>query len=410
VVPFPTTHQGTIEMARVLHEEGLLGEFVPPLSLTGLPRLPRLLESRLNSNQWRYGLPAKSGAALQEVLIAATYRLMGGRDWGPRAHRLVYWRQEVLDRFVARRLSRGATGLVIQNGRSHQAARAAVKHGVPIIHFLNADPWGMYESLHAISAAAPTPAEAEDVLLELQPGVIEGGDREMRRAAVVLCESTRMANQAREHGAAEKPIVALGQGVHEQEFVPRPEKRNTPPGQLRVVQVGRVCYGKGVNITDEAVGLARSAVASAVVVGATLGYAPLLVKHTRHLKFRGGLSTAGVVDMLQQSDVFVMPTYADPMPRAVLEAMACGLPVITTPDSGYTDLIRDGENGFIVPTGDASSIARLLNRLADDAELRQRVGLAARATAEQNTWRHFAERFRSALNTAILPAIERPPV
>jgi glycosyltransferase involved in cell wall biosynthesis len=109
--------------------------------------------------------------------------------------------------------------------------------------------------------------------------------------------------------------------------------------------------------------------------------------------------------LLQGSDVFVLPTLADPMPRVILEAMACGLPVITTPDAGHEEIIEDGVNGFIVPVNDAEAVAALLVRLSIDRELCERVGRAARATAEQNTWDVVAERFRKALHTEILPVL-----
>ena len=93
------------------------------------------------------------------------------------------------------------------------------------------------------------------------------------------------------------------------------------------------------------------------------------------------------------------------MPRAVLEAMACGLPVITTESSSYGHVIQHGENGFIVPEEDPGAIAAIIARLAEDGGLRERVGRAARATAEAHTWDAFEARFARALHGQLLPSL-----
>ena len=84
------------------------------------------------------------------------------------------------------------------------------------------------------------------------------------------------------------------------------------------------------------------------------------------------------------ADVFVQPTLYDPFPNVVLEAMACALPVITSRKSGATDILRDGENGFVIDALDTPLLRRRLLELNDPA-LRHRLGSAARATVEPLT-------------------------
>ena len=182
--------------------------------------------------------------------------------------------------------------------------------------------------------------------------------------------------------------------------------RRWDAGPLRVAQVSRVSYSKGVHVTNEAVRLAGSAVESCTLLGSNLRTSAGLVQRSGAITFPGATGRLGVRDLLRQSDVLVHPALSDPMPRAVLEAMACGLPVVTTAESGYTDLVEDGFNGFIVPAGDAAALAATLVRLAADPALRQRVGAAARATAEANSWEAFSARFRKVLHAEILPLLE----
>lgn len=79
------------------------------------------------------------------------------------------------------------------------------------------------------------------------------------------------------------------------------------------------------------------------------------------------------------ADVFVLPTLYDPFPNAVLEAMACGLPVITSTKSGSAELIESGMNGYVFDALDISAISTAMQNLVDKP-LRQRMGEAARQT------------------------------
>jgi glycosyltransferase involved in cell wall biosynthesis len=68
---------------------------------------------------------------------------------------------------------------------------------------------------------------------------------------------------------------------------------------------------------------------------------------------------------LQRADVFVHPTYEDGFGYAPMEALACGVPVITTEDTGMKEYIRPGENGFVVPTGNREAIRERLIQIAE---------------------------------------------
>jgi glycosyltransferase involved in cell wall biosynthesis len=96
-----------------------------------------------------------------------------------------------------------------------------------------------------------------------------------------------------------------------------------------------------------------------------------------------------MLDFYHSLDVYVCASRTEGTPNPCLEAAACGLPVVTTRVGNMPEFIRDGENGFFVER-DAADIAAKLRRLRDDPGLRERLGRAARATAEQWDWRHQA--------------------
>lgn len=85
--------------------------------------------------------------------------------------------------------------------------------------------------------------------------------------------------------------------------------------------------------------------------------------------------------LLQEATLLVLPSYAEGVPIAVLEAMAAGLPVVTTPVGGVPDFFVDGRNGLLVPPGDVDALATALIRLLADPELRRRIGQANRQLA-----------------------------
>ncbi|MEI8312156.1 MAG: glycosyltransferase family 4 protein, partial [Verrucomicrobiota bacterium] len=87
-------------------------------------------------------------------------------------------------------------------------------------------------------------------------------------------------------------------------------------------------------------------------------------------------------------DLFVLPTYYDPFSNACLEALAAGLPVITTPSNGFAEIIVPGTHGAVVPEGDASALAEELEKWRDpqarEAARPARLARAAEFSIERN--------------------------
>ena len=92
-----------------------------------------------------------------------------------------------------------------------------------------------------------------------------------------------------------------------------------------------------------------------------------------------GLRT-DVVDLLQQSWGFVLPSRWEGMSNALLEGMACGLPCVATRVSGSEDAITDGVNGLLVEPEQPAEMAQALRRIIEDTDLAQRLGREARTS------------------------------
>jgi glycosyltransferase involved in cell wall biosynthesis len=95
-------------------------------------------------------------------------------------------------------------------------------------------------------------------------------------------------------------------------------------------------------------------------------------------------NSAPMVDLFREADLFALPTRADSHAIASLEAMAMGLPVISTPVGGVVDVVLDGETGYLIPKDDLASLADRIGRLRQDRELRLRMGLCGRQRVESH--------------------------
>jgi glycosyltransferase involved in cell wall biosynthesis len=92
---------------------------------------------------------------------------------------------------------------------------------------------------------------------------------------------------------------------------------------------------------------------------------------------------------MREHDVLVLPSLFEGVGLVILEAMAQGIPVITTPHTAGPDVITDGADGFIVPIRAPAEIAARLEKLRSDAARAEAMGGAARATAERWTWARY---------------------
>ena len=223
-----------------------------------------------------------------------------------------------------------------------------------------------------------------------------------RRVRAVICNSEMVRSEIRARfGTPEDKLVLIRNAVDSAHFHPglRSEMRASvrqqlaiPAGANVVLHVGSGFERKGVAAFLEAV--ARSNDRWGIVVGKdkragryafrakTLGIAP-------RVRFVGAVSD--VRPYYAAADSFLLATLYDPQPNAMLEAMACGLPVVTTPKCGAAELVRDGENGFVRAALDADAMAQALVLL--DPERSRAMGAAAREAVAAYTPQAMAQEY-----------------
>jgi len=221
-------------------------------------------------------------------------------------------------------------------------------------------------------------------------------NRELERADIILCPSTFVRDTMVANGLPAAKCLVNPFGADVSVFQPRP----AVPERPRFIAVGTICVRKGYQYLFRAFAQVKRQLPDAELVCAGELKTdfrrewPLwqgTFTHITHLPHRE------LAQLLQTGTAFVFPSQEEGFARSVVEAMAVGLPVIATHESGATTLVRDGVEGFIVRGRDPQLLAEAMLRVARDPELCSRMGQAAHARgAVRNTWQDYGDRLLQA--------------
>lgn len=235
--------------------------------------------------------------------------------------------------------------------------------------------------------------------------------RTAHRAEAVVCSS--------DHVAADLPRLFAGRattispGVDLARFTERPL-----PGHPRILFAGslaRTAGYKGLPDLLRAVARLVPAVPDVTldVAGSGLGAAGHRALADglgigRRVTFLGQLDAPGLAAAYQRARVLALPTYDDSFPTVLVEAMACGRPVVTTPVGGIPSLVADGGNGLLVRPGDGGALAAALRSVLVDDALARRLGSAGRArVARELSWERQSDRTAEVFGRAARTAARR---
>lgn len=200
------------------------------------------------------------------------------------------------------------------------------------------------------------------------------------------------------HARPGKPIFATRNSTIRLEDIGRPRQAYQPP-RARLLCVSRIDPRKGIRYLPAALAVLRERGLDPTldVLGPTVGRlgeeeqavtlaAADALGLAERVRFLGAASLEEVYAAYTEHDLLLVPSLpGEGIPRVLLEAMAAGLPVVATRVAGIPELVRDGENGLLVPPGDGRALGDAAARLLQDAELRARCVAGGYATARQHT-------------------------
>ena len=227
----------------------------------------------------------------------------------------------------------------------------------------------------------------------------EHKDAEIRAADHIIVPSAFVRDTLREHPDIKATIDVIPYGAPDA-TVRVPDAR-TQVDKLRVLYVGNLTQLKGISYLFSAMRVLRS-VATLTLVGAKPSIdCPQLTTALREHTWLGAVPHQRVLEIMAQHDVLVFPSLFDGFGLVILEAMARGLAVITTPHAGGSSVIDEGKDGFVVPIRDADAIARRVSELADDRARLSAMSAAALRKAELLSWATRASTFLDVLRNRL---------
>lgn len=210
----------------------------------------------------------------------------------------------------------------------------------------------------------------------------------LKQADAWVAVSARLRESMIAAGVPPCRIVTIPNGVDSVHFAPREHHALRKPTGSQVIFVGRLVKEKGLPVLLHAWAKVRQHVPDAVLH--IVGGGPLGVELRAladrlgilgSVRFHGHQQT--VLPFLQSSQLFVLSSYIEGLSNTLLEAMAVGLPVVATQISGSEDVVRMGENGLLVPPGDAEALAEAIVTILRDPARAAAMGRRSRQLVEQ---------------------------
>jgi glycosyltransferase involved in cell wall biosynthesis len=180
-----------------------------------------------------------------------------------------------------------------------------------------------------------------------------------------------------------------------------------PSSKFVVLYAGRMAPEKQTEVAVEAVSLFASRTGmdvELIVAGdgpAASEIKALTLRRGVSTQFLGAISQERLQQWMAASDVLLFPSATETFGNVVLEAMACGLPVVGAAGGAVPDTIRDGENGLLCAPGDADAFAGKLELLHGDPSLRARLSAAGVLEAKERSWDEVFRRLQLSIKYSI---------
>lgn len=178
----------------------------------------------------------------------------------------------------------------------------------------------------------------------------------------------------------------------------RPAENKPRDAKIKLLTVGRLSVTKRVEMLIDAVQIlcdlgynVHLSIAGGGALQNRLKSLVTAAKLDDHIEITGRIEQEKMPQIYRQSDIFVSATLQEGMSNAMLEAMACGLPIVTTPCEGIEELI--GDNGIVVGQTSAQAIAGAVKSIVDNDQLYNKMCTQARARAEQFNWKNVADQY-----------------
>jgi starch synthase len=399
ILSHPTGNANVHALLRALEREGMLSLFCTTVTWrdwAGSSLLPRSTKDQLRRRSFdeieeRLIRCFPIREVVRQIALKAGIRRLVEHEIGWASLDRVY---QALDARVARLIKKGgfeADAVYAYEDGALQLFGAASKAGLRRFYELPIGYWRVGRRIMDEEAEQqPAWAMTLDALAD-STAKLERKDAELRAADHIFVPSAFVRESLREHPSITATIDVIPYGAPPPNPLAFAGRRQTP--KLRLLYVGILMQRKGLSYLFQALRQLRS-IATLSLIGAKppIECAALNSELQRH-NWLGVLPHDRVLEIMAQHDVLIFPSLFEGFALVILEAMAQGVPVITTPNSGATEVIDDGRDGFIVPIRDADRLAERVMQLAQDRDRLSAMSVASLKKAESISWHSQEEQF-----------------
>jgi len=391
----PAINRYTRNISRAFADAGLLAEFHTAVALPEGGGWTRWLSGRAAAEFGRRALDPSLWPRVRRHPWRELGRLLGQRlgqerllrhETGPLCVDAVY---RALDRDTARALGRCRDVRAVYCGEDAalETFRIARDRGLRRLYDL---PIAYHRTLQALLA------EERERLPEFA-GTFQGSEdspaklarkvEEAEAADVIVACSDFVGDSLRQAGFAPEKIRVIPYGGPD-ETTPREPSVEARP--LRLLFAGSIGQRKGIGDLLQALRRLGRRDVDLVVMGSWVGDAAEVLRPWSDLfRYEPTRPHAAVLDLMRSCDVLVLPSIVEGFALVIAEAMACGLPVVVTPNTGAAPIVREGVEGWFVPIRDPDALAARLDWLADHREAVVEAGRAAHARIGDYSWARF---------------------
>jgi len=309
-----------------------------------------------------------------------------------------------LDAHVAatcRQRSAGLTAVYCYEDIARDTFRAARECGSTTFYDLPIAYWQTSQRLLAEEAVRWPEWEPTLVGTRDSREKLERKAEELERADVVLCPSQFVLDSLPDEARTTKTCIIAEFGSPSSHSIPEQRTRETS-APLRVLFAGSMTQRKGLADVFAAMKLLRRNDVELVVMGAAIASLEFYREQFAQFHYEPPRPHREVLQLMQSCDVFVLPSIVEGRALVQQEALACGLPLIVTPNAGGEDLIEEGITGFLVPIRSPERIAEKISWLAENRDLLPAMRTAARAKAAEYTWQRYGEKVVSTVRKALM--------
>ncbi len=236
----------------------------------------------------------------------------------------------------------------------------------------------------------------------------------IKQADWLIANSQQVKQFLVESGAPSGRVQVIYNGIDLAQFNPAPE--GDAKLASRLTFIGQIYPRKGLNYLLAAVAKLKQAYPQSVlqIAGQDPTSDQRYLKEYQQLSRRLGITDRvqwlgyyeDIVALLSRTSILVLPALEEPFGRVLIEAMAMKVPVVATQVGGIPEVVVEGQTGLLVPSANSAELARAIQRLLDDQELRRRFGQRGREVVEAKfTLKHHVDAITSVYNRLLAKSL-----